>query len=405
MAAVIAVKGVLARTNHYSHGRSDQAETPPTPSGQTNRPRRQPGPGAHLTLDRDGRCHEGMPKLTPAAASREGRCMDDQDGSQAATSNRPDGRRATMGDVAALVGVSRQLVSLVLRDAPGASPRTRERVRRAADELGYSPDIAAQMLRRKGTRTLGVLFTLEHDPEAAIVEHMYVTAAERGYNLILGARSPSRDELTAIDELVGYRCDALILISSTMPAAGLRQLAKRVPVVAVGHGSTRFGCDVVRSAGDLGIAQAVDHLAELGHRSITYLHGRDMPTGRPRHRGYLAAMTQRGLPIDVLELKGGYTEEEGARAAALLLERRELPTAVIANNDHAALGLMISLIRAGVSVPGTVSVTGYDDSRLARLSFLDLTSVKQDPAEIGDLAVDCALSRISGERRNALPLF
>jgi DNA-binding LacI/PurR family transcriptional regulator len=324
------------------------------------------------------------------------------DGSNAATSNLTAGRRPTMGDVAARVGVSRQLVSLVLRGAPGASPRTRERVRRAADELGYSPDIAAQMLRRNGTRTLGVLFTLEHDSEAAIVEHMHVAAAERGYSLILGARSPSRDEPTAIEELVGYRCDALILMSSTMAASGVRRLAQRVPLVAVGHGSTRLGSDVVRSAGDLGIAQAVDHLAELGHRTITYLHGRDMPTGRPRHQGYLTAMANRELPVDVLEFKGDYTEEEGARAAALLLERPELPTAVIANNDHAALGLMVSLIRAGVSIPGTISVTGYDDSRLARLSFLDLTSVKQDPAEIGDLAIDCALSRISGERQRAI---
>jgi DNA-binding LacI/PurR family transcriptional regulator len=304
-----------------------------------------------------------------------------------------------MGDVAAHLGVSRQLVSLALRDAPGASPQTRERVRAAAEELGYSPDIAAQMLRRKGTRTLGVLFTLEHDSEAAIVEHMHVAAAERGYSLILGARSPSRDEPVAVDELVGYRCDALILISSTMAATQLRGLAKRVPLVVVGQGSTRWGCDVVRSAGDVGITQAVDHLATLGHRRITYVHGRDMPTGGPRHQGYLSAMADRQLPVDVLELRGEYTEDAGARAAALLQERAELPTAVIANNDHAAFGLMISLIRAGISVPRTISIIGYDDSRIAQLPFIDLTSVRQDPAEIGDLAVESAISRISSERR------
>jgi DNA-binding LacI/PurR family transcriptional regulator len=303
-----------------------------------------------------------------------------------------------MGDVAAHLGVSRQLVSLVLRDAPGASDQTRERVRRAADELGYSPDLAAQMLRRKGTRTLGVLFTLEHGSEADIVEHMHVAAAERGYSLILGARSPSRDEATAVQELLGYRCDALILISSTMPRADLRRLAKTVPVVSIGSGSIRIGCDVVRSDGHLGIRHAVEHLATLGHRRITFVHGRDMPGSDFRHQGYLAEMAARELPIDVLSIRGDYTEEAGARAASALLKRPELPTAVVSNNDHAAFGLQISLMRAGVSVPGDVSITGYDDSRVARLSFLDLTSVRQDPAQIGDLTIDCALSRISGER-------
>jgi DNA-binding LacI/PurR family transcriptional regulator len=303
-----------------------------------------------------------------------------------------------MGDVAARAGVSRQLVSLVLNDARGPSPRSRERVRRAADELGYSPDIAAQMLRRKGTKSLGVLFTLEHDSEAAIVEHMHVAAAERGFSLILGARSPSRDERTAVRELVGFRCDALILISSTMPAVGLRRLAKRVPVVSIGHGSTRSGYDVVRSAGDVGMGQAVEHLGTLGHRRITYIHGRDMPAGDLRHQGYLSAMTRHGLSADVLEIHGDYTEEAGAHAAAILRKRRELPTAVVGNNDHCALGLIVSFLRAGIRVPQDVSVIGYDDSRIARLSFLDLTSVRQDPADLGDLAIDCALTRISGAR-------
>jgi DNA-binding LacI/PurR family transcriptional regulator len=303
-----------------------------------------------------------------------------------------------MGDVAAHLGVSRQLVSLVLRNAPGASDQTRERVRQAAQELGYSPDLAAQMLRRKGTRTLGVLFTLEHYSGAAIVEHMHAAAAGRGYSLILSERSPSRDEAEAVQELLGFRCDALILVSPTMPTTDLRRLTKIVPVVSIGNGSTRIGCDVVRSDGEQGIRQAVAHLAGLGHRHIAYVHGRDMPGSDFRHDGYLAEMGARGLPVDVLTVRGDYTEEAGARAAALLLRRPALPTAVIANNDHAAFGLQISLMRAGLAVPGDVSVTGYDDSRVAQLSFLDLTSVRQDPAQIGELAIDCAHSRISGER-------
>jgi DNA-binding LacI/PurR family transcriptional regulator len=307
-----------------------------------------------------------------------------------------------MADVASRVGVSRQLVSLVLRDAPGPSPETRQRVRQAAGELGYSPDIAAQMLRRKGTKYLGVIFTIEHSSEAAIVQHMHLAAAERGYSLVLGSRSSSRNEGTAVEELIGYRCEALILISPTMSAASLRRLSKRVPLVCLGSGNPKLGCDIVRSAGDLGIGLAVEHLTTLGHHHIAYVHGRDMPGSELRHQGYLSAMARRQLPPDVIVIRGDYTEESGAHAATLLRERPTLPTAVVTNNDHAALGLTLSLLRTGLSVPDDISITGYDDSRIAQLSSLDLTSVVQDPTQMGDVAVDCALSRISGERSHAI---
>jgi DNA-binding LacI/PurR family transcriptional regulator len=321
----------------------------------------------------------------------------------AMTDSKPDdapaSRKPTMGDVAARAGVSRQLVSLVLNDARGPSARSRDRVRQAADELGYSPDIAAQMLRSKARKHLGVLFTLSHGSGAEIVEQMHAAAAVRGYNLVLGVRSPTRTEGAAIEELIGYRCEALILISTSLSSAALRRLSRRLPVVAVGHGSAGAGYDVVHSAGDTGIGLAVDHVAELGHRQIAYVHGKDMPGGELRHRGYLTAAGRHGIRPDVLTLRGDYTDEIGARAAVELLARPQLPTAVVAANDHAAAGLLTTLSRSGIKIPDDISITGYDDSRIARLSFYDLTSVRQDPAEIGHVAIDCALSRISGERQ------
>jgi len=308
----------------------------------------------------------------------------------------PFGRRPTMGDVASRLGVSRQLVSLVLRDQPGASPETRERVRRMADEIGYSPDIAAQMLRRKGSKYLGILVALEQSSSVEVVEQMHLAAAEQGYNLMLAARSAFQDEGAAVEELLGYRCEALILISSPLTAANLLRLAKRMPIVAVGHPRTRAGYDVVHSAGDVGIALAVDHLYELGHRAIAYLDSRALPDSALRRAGYVDSMKRWGLEADLVEVRGTYIEDAGSVAAATLLKRPTLPTAVVASNDHTALGLVGSLLRAGVALPEEVSVTGYDDSRIARLPFLDLTSVHQNPAELGALAVECAMSRIGG---------
>src|SRR3954447_24139037 len=155
-----------------------------------------------------------------------------------------------MGDVAAGAGVSRHLVSLVLRRAPGASAGTRERVLRAAEELGYQPDTAAQMLRRRNSKTVGVLFRPEHAPEADVLDGIYPAAAQAGYEVMLSALTPTREELAAVEELLGYRCEAVILIGSHMPPDQLRRLAGRVPVVSVGGGSPveETGCDVVRSA-------------------------------------------------------------------------------------------------------------------------------------------------------------
>jgi DNA-binding LacI/PurR family transcriptional regulator len=120
-----------------------------------------------------------------------------------------------------------------------------------------------------------------------------------------------------------------------------------------------------------------------------------MPPAAVRLAGYLGAMDRLALPTDILELPGDYTEECGTSAARLLLARADLPTAVLACNDQAALGVMLALARAGVSVPEQVSVTGYDDSRFARLSVVDLTTARQDPQEMGRVAVEAALRRIA----------
>src|SRR5262245_40808497 len=111
------------------------------------------------------------------------------------------GRRPTMRDVAAHVGVSQQLVSMVFRDAPGASLQTRRKILAAAEELGYSPDVAAQTLRRARSGNLGVLFTMAQIFDLDLVEHIYPAAERAGYDVVLGAMTSRRDERAAIEQL------------------------------------------------------------------------------------------------------------------------------------------------------------------------------------------------------------
>jgi DNA-binding LacI/PurR family transcriptional regulator len=311
------------------------------------------------------------------------------------------GRPATMADIAAHLGVSRQLVSLALRNAPGASEETRRRVRQAAKELGFSPHVGAQSLRRTRSTDLGVVFTPAHSTESEIIEHIYPAAAARGYDVILSAQTASRTTEQAVEELLGHRCAALVVIGSHLGHAGLRAVSQRspVPVVDVGSGRRNRHYDIVRSAGDDGIDDMVANLAGLGHRQITYVDPEAMPAAALRRRGYDRATDRLGLPADVLTMPGDYTEgdyfdEAGSTAARLLLRRDALPTAVVTPNDHTAVGILQILLRDGVRVPEDVSVTGFDDAPVARLSSVNLTTVRQDPHLMGVAAVEAAVRRI-----------
>ncbi|MEV2276606.1 LacI family DNA-binding transcriptional regulator [Nocardiopsis sp. NPDC049922] len=304
-----------------------------------------------------------------------------------------------MADVAARVGVSRQLVSLVMSDRPGPSARTRQRVLRAAEEVGYRADRTARLLRRARSRQIGVLFTMEHPLDVHLVEAVYPAAAELDYGVVLSALLSTRGERESIDDLLGLRCEALILIGLSAAApAHLATIAAQVPVVEIGQRTGGEGTDSVRTADADGARQAVDHLVGQGHRAIAHVDAGELPGAPERRRGYTDAMRAHGLGGHVEVIGGDYSEESGARAARALLTRDRPPTAVVASNDRCALGLVETLVRAGVRVPEDVAVVGYDDSRTARLSFLDLTSVRQDAGRMAGLAVACAAERLDEGR-------
>lgn len=310
-------------------------------------------------------------------------------------------RPPTMADIAERLGVSRQLVSVVLRDAPGASDETRRRVREVARELGFSPHVGARSLRRSRSKDIGVVFAPAHSTEAEIVEAMYPAAVERGYHVILSAQTGAHTTNHAVEELLGHRCAALILIGSNFDHRRLIEVTERspVPVIDVGYGRRNAHYDVVRSSGDDGVATITDHLVSLGHRSIAYVDAASMPMGRLRRRGYERSCRAHDIDLDVLSMPGDYTEtnyfeEVGAEAARELLARPDLPTAVVSPNDHTAVGVLQAMVRAGVRVPDDLSITGFDDAPIARLSSIDLSTVRQDPQLMGLASVESAVRRI-----------
>lgn len=306
--------------------------------------------------------------------------------------------RPTMDDVAAMAGVSRALVSLVMNGSPKVSRERREAVERAAAELAYSPHVMARALASRTSTVLGVMVSdLRNTFFAEVVEGMDAAARAAGFQLIIntGGRSPAR-ERDAVRGMLAFRPAGLALLSPVVPGRVIGDAAAHCPVVLVSRTARSSSVDTVNDDGEAGTRLAVDHLVRLGHRDIVHLDGGTGSLAGPRRRGYVAAMRAHGLEPTVVPSE--YTDVAGAKAVARLLAERPPPTAMVAANDFSAVGAISALEDAGLRVPDDVSVVGYDNTSLAALRHVSLTTVDQPRSEIGRLAAEALLERIRGER-------
>jgi LacI family transcriptional regulator len=310
-----------------------------------------------------------------------------------------------MQDVADNVGVSKALVSMVFRRVPGPSSETRQRVLEAADKLGYRPNRSAALLSLRRSHLIGVMANIRNTFHAELVEDIVAEADAYGYEVVLGAVTPTHGESAVVDTLLDFRCEALILLGPQLADAALAELGDKAPVVVVGRRVSCPSIDVVRTADGRGVGRVVDHLVELGHRRISHLSGGSGTIPSDRKAGYVRAMKRHGLAdaIDIIE--GDFTEQAGIFAARQLLERRDRPTAVCAANDRSAIGLLDELRRSGIEVPGGIAVAGYDDSVLARLAHIDLTTVSQQPRQQAERAVKAVVERLDEGRRDRLDVL
>ncbi|MCU1607594.1 MAG: transcriptional regulator, LacI family [Modestobacter sp.] len=306
--------------------------------------------------------------------------------------------RPRLEDVAVEVGLSTASVSLVLRGAAGPSAATRQRVLEAAARLGYRPDRAASLLARRRSRLIGVMMDVRSSYHGELVEDVHEAAEQHGYDLVLSTVTRTRNEQRAVETLLDSRCEALVLLGAEAPAAWLTTLDRQLPVVVVGRPFPSAGVDVVRASDDVGVGAAVDHLVGLGHLDIAYVDGGRGTIATGRRRGYRMAMRRHGIADRIRVLPGSHTEEAGLRAAPKLMGGDAPVTAAVAFNDRVAVGLLDALNRAGISVPGQMSVIGYDDSPLSRLVHIGLTTVSQNSIQLTEHAVAAVVERLDGGR-------
>ncbi|WP_433060228.1 LacI family DNA-binding transcriptional regulator [Dactylosporangium sp. CS-033363] len=322
----------------------------------------------------------------------------------------PAVRRATIADVASRANVSTAAVSKVLRNAYGVSPAMQDRVRAAMAELNYRPHAAARGMRGQ-TYTIGVLIPDLRNPFfPELIEGIADHFAGTEYQALLGPGGSTPESQARITEaMIDRRMDGLIMIAPVVPRGQLESTARTIPTVTIGRHGRSSDFDAVVDDDITGAGLIVDHLAELGHRRIAHIEHRDTTRGIPttmpqtvRAEGYRQAMHRHGLEVDVVS--STYSEEGGYTAARDLLSRPVRPTAIFAGADVAAIGVLNAVFEAGLRIPEDISVAGYDNTTVAAMGPISLTSVDQDGHLMGANAARLLLERVEGKRRRSVLL-
>jgi DNA-binding LacI/PurR family transcriptional regulator len=304
----------------------------------------------------------------------------------------------TIRDVAERAGVSKSLVSLVLRGSGKVRPERREAVLRAVRELGYRPNAAARSLSEQRTRTVGVLLNDLRNPWFVdLLDGLNPPLHDHGLHMLLSdARLNRRAGQDLARPFLDLQVDGLVVVGTLPDPAALGAVAERVPVVVAGaREPAPAGVDVVAGDDEAGARLVTEHLIGLGHRRLAHLAGYGA-VGELRRRSFEAVTRARGLADRALVELCDMTEEGGFRTAVRLLSRAERPTAVVAVNDITAVGVLSAAEELGLRVPEDLSVTGYDDTSVSRLRHLWLTTVDNAGREVGRRAARCLLDRFEG---------
>jgi DNA-binding LacI/PurR family transcriptional regulator len=281
-----------------------------------------------------------------------------------------------------------------MRDAPNVSEVRRRRVLRAAEELGYRPNAYARSLASKRLDTIGVLINDVTNPYFGGVYSSLAAAAEgAGFDLLVapGTRSATR-ESALVRTLLEHRVAGLALLSPLMPTSELRRLTTAWPTVLIGRDASIAGVDVVTTDERYAARSVLEHLTSLGHRDIVHVTGGNNRAAQDRSRAYRDTMGELGL--EPRQVVAAFTHAAGRRAGHEVAAMRPRPTAVVAANDLVAVGAMGAFQSLGLRVPEDVSVVGYDDSQIAQLDQVQLTSVRQPVDQFGDVAVSLLVQRI-----------
>lgn len=315
-------------------------------------------------------------------------------------------RKTSMREVARFAGVAMSSVSRVLSGHADVSPQMRRRVLEAVEVLGYEPDMLAQSLRRRETRTAGfVVGDISNPVFAGIFEGVEGRLREAGYSLLAAnsAGDPMRDA-EQIALLEQRRVDGLILslVDDTHPPTIDRLRHTQCPVVLLDR-SLPLGMRASRVLSDhaAGMADAVRHLLDLGHRQIALLLGQTMRPSIERRAGFERAFAERGLPPTYEIRTGRLSVEYGAAATRELLDLPHAPTAIIAGSNQLMIGALKVIAARDVELGRDLSFVGCDEVSIADLYRPRIAVIRRDTVELGRAAAELLVRRLQGESEDS----
>lgn len=309
------------------------------------------------------------------------------------------GQKITSLQVAERAGVSQSAVSRVFTKGASASPTTIAKVKKAASELGYRPNVLARAMITGKSRIIGLVVAYldnQFYPEA--LERLSNSLQAEGYHILIFTVPNASDGIeSVVQDLMDYQVDGIIAASVSM-SSGLADLCQRagIPVVLFNRGQPGSGLSSVTSANVKGGALATQALIDAGHTRIAHIAGWEGSlTGRDRRQGFENAMSDAGLhPFAIVD--GMFKRDVAAASARQMMSGDVRPDAIFVGNDHMAFAVMDTVRTMGFAVPADVSIIGYDDVPLASWTAYDLSTVRQPVNRMVQAAVTTLLSQING---------
>jgi DNA-binding LacI/PurR family transcriptional regulator len=309
--------------------------------------------------------------------------------------------KVTSADVARLAGVSQSAVSRVFTLGASASQKTTEKVRHAAQQLGYRPNVLARAMITGRSRIIGLVVAyLENQFYPLALERLSRAFQDRGYHLLVFMAENTTDKVAQVlDELLDYQVDGIITASVAMSYdLTTRCDAAGIPVVMFNRGQDDSRLSEVTSDNVGGARRATEFLIAGRHQRIAHIMGwQGSSTGRDRASGFQLAMNAAGLkPFAIVD--GEYSLERAAIVARDLCSGRERPDAIFVGNDHMAFAVMDELrFGLGLRIPEDVSIVGYDDVPMAAWPAYAMTTIRQPVNRMVGATVDAMLAQIEGD--------
>lgn len=312
---------------------------------------------------------------------------------------------ASMRDVARRAGVSSATVSRVLGDKPNVSPALRQRVLAAVEELGYRPNRVARSLRIQQSNIIGLIVTdVEQSFFTSIARAVEDVAIEHDYTLFLANTDENlQRERLYLDLMQAEHVAGVIIAPARDTETRLDDLIRdNIPVVAIDRQVQSHEVDTILSDNVRGTSKLVEHLIEHGHQRIGAIVGLpSITTGRERLQGYRNALLAHGISIDPALIKPVVPRDRDAYDAIIALwQLEERPTAIFAGTEVLAAGALRAVRELDLSIPDDVALVSFDDPFWSTLVRPAITCVRQPVYEMGHLAAELLMQRLSNPTRS-----